>query len=150
MPVTRKLLWIFFWALVGGFVLLYPIMISMYVYLPLFIGFAGYMIIWGIEGHGVRYIWFPLFYLLNLEANLSLPMFLSLFAILLFYLTLYEKIRYFKRCSICVGLLSVVAIDIYYVVLLLGYDFMFDTSSIFINTLLFYSLLSDLIFVVLL
>jgi len=27
---------------------------------------------------------------------------------------------------------------------------MFDTSSIFINTLLFYSLLSDLIFVVLL
>ncbi len=122
----------------------------MYVFLPLFIGLAGYMVIRGIDGHGVRYIWFPLLYLLNLEANLSLPMFLSLLAILLFYLTLYEKIRYFKRCSVCVGLLSVVAIDIYYFVLILGYDFMFDTTSIFIDSLLVYSLVFDLIFVVLL
>ena len=122
----------------------------MYVYLPLFIGFAGYMIIWGIDGHGVRYVWFPLLYLLNLEANLSLPMFLSLLAILFFYLTLYEKIRYFKRCSVCVGILSVVAINSYYFVLLLGYDFMFDTTSIYVNTLLLYSLVFDLIFVVLL
>ena len=145
-----KILWILFWATIGCFVLLYPILISMYVFLPLFIGFAGYMIIWGIDGHGVRYIWFPLLYLLNLEANLSLPMFLSLLAILLFYLTIYEKIRYFKRCSVCVGLLSVVVIDIYYFILLLGYDFIFDTTSIFINSLLLYSLIFDLIFVVLL
>ena len=145
-----KILWILFWATIGCFILLYPILISMYVFLPLFIGFAGYMVIWGIDGHGVRYIWFPLLYLLNLEANLSLPMFLSLLAILLFYLTLYERIRYFKRCSVCVGLLSVVAIDIYYFILLLGYDFIFDTTSIFINSLLLYSLIFDLIFVVLL
>ncbi len=108
------------------------------------------MVIWGIDGHGVRYVWFPLLYLLNLEANLSLPMFLSLLAILLFYLTIYEKIRYFKRCSVCVGLLSVVVIDIYYFILLLGYDFIFDTTSIFINSLLLYSLTFDLIFAVLL
>jgi len=148
--VGSKILWILFWATIGCFILLYPILISMYVFLPLFIGFAGYMVIWGIDGHGVRYIWFPLLYLLNLEANLSLPMFLSLLAILLFYLTLYERIRYFKRCSVCVGLLSVVAIDIYYFILLLGYDFIFDTTSIFINSLLLYSLIFDLIFVVLL
>jgi len=148
--VGSKILWILVWATIGCFVLFYPILISMYVFLPLFIGFAGYMVIWGIDGHGVRYIWFPLLYLLNLEANLSLPMFLSLLAILLFYLTIYEKIRYFKRCSVCVGLLSVVAIDIYYLILLLGYDFIFDTTSIFINSLLLYSLVFDLIFVVLL
>ncbi len=148
--MSGKVLWILFWAVISLFVLLYPILISMYVYLPLFIGFAGYLVIWGIDGHGVRYIWFPLFYLLNLEANLSLPMFLSLLAILLFYLTLYEKIRYFKRCPVCVGLLSVIAIDIYYFVLLLGYDFIFDTTSIFVNSLLLYSLVFDLIFVVLL
>ena len=136
--------------ILGCFVIFYPIMVSIYVYLPLFIGFAGYMIIWGIDGHGVRYVWFPLLYLLNLEANLSLPMFLSLLAILFFYLTLYEKIRYFKRCSVCVGILSVIAINSYYFVLLLGYDFMFDTTSIHVNTLLLYSLIFDLIFVVLL
>jgi hypothetical protein len=148
--VTKKVLWILFWAAIGGFVILYPTLISMYVYLPLFIGFAGYLIIWGIDGHGVRYIWFPLIYLVNLEANLSLPMFLSLLSVLLFYLTLYEKIRYFKRCAICVGLLSVIAIDLYYFAVLLGYDFIFDTSSIFVNSLLLYSLVFDLIFVVLL
>ena len=148
--MTKKVLWILFWAAVGGFVILYPTLISMYVYLPLFIGFAGYLIIWGIDGHGVRYIWFPLIYLVNLEANLSLPMFLSLLSVLLFYLTLYEKIRYFKRCAICVGLLSVIAIDLYYFAVLLGYDFIFDTNSIFVNSLLLYSLVFDLIFVVLL
>ena len=146
----KALLKILLWALVAAFVVLYPITISMMVYLPLFIGFAGYMILWGIDGHGVRYIWFPLIYLINLEANLSLPMFLSLLAVLLYYLTLYEKIRYLKRCSVCVGLLSVIAIDLYYFVILLSYDFVFDTSSIFVNSLLLYSLVFDLIFVVLL
>ena len=148
--MTKKVLWILFWATVGSFVILYPTLISMYVYLPLFIGFAGYMIIWGIDGHGLRYIWFPLIYLVNLEANLSLPMFLSLLSVLLFYLTLYEKIRYFKRCPVCVGLLSVIAIDLYYFLILLGYDFVFDTTSIFVDSLLLYSLVFDLIFVVLL
>jgi len=147
--VLNKVLWILLLAVTVSFVIFYPILISMYVYLPLFIGFAGYMIIWGIDGHGVRYIWFPMIYLLNLEANLSLPIFLSLMAVLLFYLTLYEKVRYFKRCSVCVGLLSVIAINIYYFVLLLGYDFMFDTTSIFVDSLLLYSLIFDLIFVVL-
>ncbi|NKQ40985.1 MAG: hypothetical protein HF962_05395 [Sulfurovum sp.] len=147
--MLNKVLWILLLAVTVSFVIFYPILISMYVYLPLFIGFAGYMIIWGIDGHGVRYIWFPMIYLLNLEANLSLPIFLSLMAVLLFYLTLYEKVRYFKRCSVCVGLLSVIAINIYYFVLLLGYDFMFDTTSIFVDSLLLYSLIFDLIFVVL-
>ncbi len=122
----------------------------MYVYLPLFIGFAGYLIIRGIDGYGLFYIWFPLIYLINLEANLSLPMFLSLFAVFLFYLTFYEKIRYLKRCPVCVGLLSVITIDLYYFGILLGYDFIFDTSSIFINSLLIYSLVFDLLFVVIL
>jgi len=44
----------------------------------------------------------------------------------------------------------VIAIDLYYFAVLLGYDFIFDTSSIFVNSLLLYSLVFDLIFVVLL
>ena len=147
--MTRNILRGLAWLLVLGAVLLYPILISMYVSLPLFIGLAGYLIIWGIEGHGIRYIWLPFVYLLNLEANLSLPMFLSLLSTLLFYLTLYERIRYFKRCPVCVGLLSVMAIDLYYFLVLLGYDFIFDVSSISINAILLYSMIFDLIFVVL-
>lgn len=134
----------------AAFVLVYPMMMSIYVHLPLLIGFAGYLVIWGIEGHGLRYIWFPLLYLLNLEANLSLPMFLSSLAILFFYLTLYGRIRYFKRCTVCVGLLSVVGLNFYYLLILLTYDFLFDTTSIMVDNLLLYSLLFDLFLVVLL
>ena len=148
--MARKALRILIWALVVAFAILYPILISMYVYLPLFIGFAGYLVVRGIDGHGVRYIWLPLIYLFNMEANLSLPMFLSLLSVLLFYLTLYERIRYFKRCSVCVGILSVVAISLYYLVMLLGYDFLFDVQSILVDSRLYYSLLADLVLVVLL
>jgi len=148
--VTKKLFWGILWILILGFIVFYPLLISKYVSLPLFIGFAGYLIVWGIDGHGKKYLWLPLLYLLNLEANLALPMFLVLFAVLLFYLTLYKKILYFKRCSICVGLLSVVVIDFYYFIVLLGYDFIFDSTSIFIDSILLYSMVFDLIFVVLL
>ncbi len=147
--MTRKLFWGILWLLILGFIVFYPLLISKYVSLPLFIGFSGYLIVWGIDGHGKKYLWFPLLYLMNLEANLALPMFLVLFAVLLFYLTLYKKIRYFKRCSTCVGLLSVVAIDFYYFIVLLGYDFVFDTTSIFIDSILLYSMVFDFIFVVL-
>ncbi len=138
-----------FWILLISFIIMYPILISMYVYLPLFIGFAGYLIIWGFDGHGVRFVWLPLIYLINLEANLSLPIFLSFLTILMFYLTLYERIRILKRCPICVGLLSVAFIDLYYIGVLVVYDFVFDTSSIVLDSLLYYSLAFDLIFVVL-
>ncbi len=138
-----------FWALIVAIIILYPILISIHVYFPLFIGLAGYLIIWGFEGHGVRFVWLPLAYLINLEVNLSLPLFLTLLAVLTFYLTLYEKIRYFKRCTVCVGLFSVIFIDLYYFIFVVGYDFMFDTSSIIIDSLLLYSLVFDLIFVVL-
>lgn len=148
--MTRKLFWGILWILILGFIVLYPLLISKYVSLPLFIGFSGYLIVLGIDGHGKKYIWLPLLYLMNLEANLALPMFLTLFTVLLFYLTLYERIRYFKRCSICVGLLSVIAIDFYYFIVLLGYDFIFDSTSIFIDSILLYSMVFDLIFVVLL
>ena len=148
--MTRKLFWGILWILILGFIVLYPLLISKYVSLPLFIGFSGYLIVLGIDGHGKKYIWLPLLYLMNLEANLALPMFLTLFTVLLFYLTLYERIRYFKCCSICVGLLSVIAIDFYYFIVLLGYDFIFDSTSIFIDSILLYSMVFDLIFVVLL
>jgi len=147
--VIRSFFIFLFWILIVSFIILYPILISMHVYLPLFIGFAGYLIIWGFEGHGMRYVWLPLIYIINLDANLSLPMFLSILSILLFYLVLYEKIRFLKRCPICVGLLSVAFIDLFYVGMLVGYDFIFDTTSIMIDSLLVYSLVFDLVFVVL-
>jgi len=147
--VLRRLLIGLFWVVIGSLIVLYPILISIHVYLPLFIGFTGYMIIFGLEGHGMRYVWLPLLYLINLEANLSIPIFMTFLSVLLYYLTIYSRVNILKRCPICVGMFSVLFIDLYYIVLLLVYDFVFDTVSVVMDTLLLYSLAFDLIFVVL-
>ncbi len=144
--VWRWLLWLGIFA----FVLLYPMLVSVYVTLPLFIGIAGYLILRGLEGEGWRYLLLPLFYLLNLEVNLSLPLLLSLAAALIYYLLLYPSMLFLKRCRLCVALLSVLFIDLIYLGLIEIYDFIFSTSSITINTQLVYSLLMDLFAAVLL
>jgi hypothetical protein len=138
-----------FWLFVITLVVLYPMLISIYVFLPLFIGFAGLLIIRGIEGKGYKYILIPLVYLVNLEINLSLPLLLILFSVLLYYLTLYGQVMYLKRCKICVSVLSVVIIDIYYMASLLGYDFIMDSHSLVIDKLLWYSLGADIVMAVL-
>ena len=137
------------WLLLIGFIVLYPMLISIYVFLPLFIGFAGWSLLRGIAGEGLRYILFPSIYLINLEINLSLPLLLVVFAVLLYYLTLYDYVLVFKKCRICVAVLSVVLIDLYYLGSLLLYDLLMDTSSIVINNLLWYSLLADVFLAVL-
>ena len=140
---------ILFGIILIGVIILYPILISIYVFLPLFIGFAGWSLLRGIDGEGVGYIFFPLMYLTNLEINLSLPLLMVGFATLLYYLTLYERVRMFKKCRVCVAVLSVVFIDLYYLGALVVYDALMDTSSIVIDKLLWYSLLSDIFMAVL-
>ena len=136
------------WAFVVLFVILYPMLISIYVFLPMFVGFAGWVLLRGIEGEGIAYIVVPLVYLINLDINLSLPLMLAVFATLVYYLTLYERITLLKRCKICVAVLSVVLIDVYYLGALMAYDLLMDTGSIVIDKLLVYSLVADIVLAV--
>jgi hypothetical protein len=136
------------WAFVVLFVILYPMLISIYVFLPMFVGFAGWVLLRGIEGEGIAYIVVPLVYLINLDINLSLPLMLAVFATLVYYLTLYERITLLKRCKICVAVLSVVLIDLYYLGALMAYDLLMDTGSIVIDKLLVYSLVADIVLAV--
>ncbi|NPA50271.1 MAG: hypothetical protein GXO02_01415 [Epsilonproteobacteria bacterium] len=131
-------------------VLFYPMLISIYVKLPLFIGFSGYLIVLGVKRERYIYSFFAFLYLLNLELNLSLPLLLTTLAVVLFYLFFYEKLIFLKRCEKCVALISVVMIDLIYFFLLLIHDFIFTQSSIGINPLLLFSLIFDIIAAVLL
>ena len=133
-----------------AFVLFYPMLISIYVTLPLFIGFAGYLLLRGLEGEGWRFILLPILYLVNLEINLSLPIFLSLIAVLLHYLFIYPSLMFLKRCPICIAIISVLIIDLIYGGLIMIYDFIFTTSSVTINSQLLYSLIMDIVAAVLL
>jgi len=136
------------WSIVIAFVLYYPTMISIHVKLPLLIGIFGYLFIKGLDGKGFRYIIIPLIYLLNLEINLSLPILLSLFSVIVVYLTIYPKLIFLKRCPICIAIISVTFIDIFYFIFILIYDFIFSVSSIGVNSLLLFSLVTDIILAV--
>jgi hypothetical protein len=142
----KLLLWLF--ALL--FVLFYPMLISIYVFLPLFIGVMGYMLILGIEQGRISYIIVSLLYLVNLDVNLSLPFFMVTIAILLVYLFLYPHFRYFRKCHVCTPLLTVLMIDLVYLGLLLAYDFIFSTENIILDNILVYPLIVDLLVAVLL
>jgi hypothetical protein len=114
------------------------------------IGFMGYVLTVGIDKGRISFVMIGLIYLVNLEANLSLPLFLSIMAVILFYLTIYHHLFVLKKCKYCIPLLSVIFIDLFYVVLLLGYDYIFEESSVVIDKLLLYSLIVDIFMVFLL
>jgi len=133
-----------------SFAIFYPMLISIYVFLPLMIGFMGYVLIRGIDSSRISYLFVGLIYLINLEVNLSLPLFLSILTIILFYVTIYPHLHVLKKCKVCIPLLSVIFIDLLYFIILLGYDFIFNESSIVIDQLLLYSLVVDMLMVFLL
>ena len=125
-------------------------LISIYVFLPLLIGVMGYVFIQGIEKGKTRYIFVAIIYFINLEVNLSLPFFLIFISSLLVYVLFYHSLLYFRKCRVCRPLLSVLLIDAVYLGSLLSYDFIFQTNSIVLDDILLYSLIVDLLIVVIL
>jgi len=136
------------WLMLIFFIILYPMLISIYVFLPLFIGIMGYMMIVGIEKNRWIYVLIALIYFINLEANLSLPFFVTIVATLLVYILFYQNLAFFKRCAICGPVITVFLIDLCYLAIILGYDFVFQTQSIVLDKILLYSLIVDILVVV--
>jgi len=137
------------WAMLIAFVIFYPMLISIYVFLPLLIGVMGYLLMRGIELNRMSYIVIAIVYFMNLESNLTLPFFLTIIATLLVYVLFYRKLLKIKKCRICRLILSVILIDFVYLGILLSYDFIFQTSSIVLDNILLYSLIIDILVVVL-
>ncbi len=138
----------FLWLSVLLFIVFYPMLISIYVFLPLLIGVMGYILIQGIEKGKTYYIFIAIIYFINLEVNLSLPFFLIFISSLLVYVLFYHSLTHFRECVICRPVLSVLLIDAVYLGSLLSYDFIFQSNSIVLDTILLYSLIVDLLIVV--
>lgn len=139
-----------FWIFMIIFILFYPMLISIYVFLPLLIGGMAYILVEGIESEKPYYIVVAIIYILNLEINLSLPMFLIFITSLLFYIMIYPSLLHFRHCQICRPLLSVVFLDIIYLGSLFFYDFIFQVETIVLDKILLYSLIVDMLLVVIL
>ncbi len=67
------------------FILFYPMLISIYVFLPLFIGAMSYILIQGLERKKSLFLFISVIYLMNLEVNLTLPLFLTIISSFIFY-----------------------------------------------------------------
>jgi len=142
---NRYLQKLLLWILVLLFVLFYPMLISIYVFLPLFIGIMGYMLILGIDRGKLSYIVVSLLYLINMDINLSLPLFLVSIAILCVYVFFYPHFIHFRKCKVCTPFLTVLMIDLVYLLFLLAYDFVFQTENIVLDDILLYPLIVDLL-----
>jgi len=141
-----KSLVVLFWIAV---VIIYPMLISIYVTLPLFVGFAGLMLIIGVDEDKYLYIIFSLIYMLNLEINLSLPLFLLPISVVIFYIFFKEKLNFLKLCSVCISISTVVLINLIYFFSLFSYDFITEQSSINYDSFILFSIIYDIIAAVL-
>ena len=148
--VTKAQHGLFFWLFASIFIFFYPMLISIYVFLPLLIGAMGYMLVQGLEREKASFILLAIVYMVNLEVNLSLPIFLTVISSLLFYILLYPSLKHFRRCIICRALLSVLFLDLMYLGCLFSYDFIFQTQSIILDEILLYTLIVDMLVVVIL
>jgi hypothetical protein len=138
------------WISVLLFIIFYPMFISIYVFLPLLIGIMGYVLIQGIDQGKISYVFIAMIYFLNLEVNLSLPFFLIVISSMLVYVLFYHTLMHFNECVICKPVLTVLLVDVTYLGSLLAYDFIFQTHSIVLDNILIYSLIVDLLIVVIL
>ncbi len=138
----------FIWTAIGLFILFYPMLISIYVFLPLLIGLMGYILILGVDKERSDYILPALIYFINLEINLSLPFFLTVITVLIVYIVFYQALIHIRGCSLCAPVITVILIDFVYLGSLLAYDFLFQETTIVLDSILLYSLIIDLLAVV--
>ncbi|SFV71238.1 hypothetical protein MNB_SV-13-503 [hydrothermal vent metagenome] len=132
------------------FIAFYPMLISIYVFLPLFIGAMSYALVRGLEKGKTIYLVVAIVFLINLEVNLSLPLFLTIISSFIFYVALYPSLKHFRHCHMCKRLISVLLLDILYLGALFFFDFVFETHSIVLDNILLYSLVVDMLIVMLL
>jgi len=126
------------------FVVLYPLLKSMYPILPPLIGLAGYIFITNIETNKFFAI-SALFYLLNLDLNLTLPLLLSAFMIGLILILVYEPLKRLVRCKVCLLFALMAIIDFVYYMSIFIYDFIFNTSTAIGDMLLVYYIIVDIL-----
>lgn len=129
------------------FAIFYPILISFYVVLPLFIGLAGYLMILGIKNDNIAPILVSSLYLLLLDINTSIPIFSGIIATLLCYLLVLPRLRIILNCKICISAIIVSSIYIIYFIIAYIFDFAFELESVHVSMLVLVSMLLDIILV---
>lgn len=138
------------WIFLTFFAIVYPMLISVHNFLPVFFGLAGYIFVISIRTRNKPLIVLLGLYLLNLEINLSMPLFCGIISLLFFYLLIFPKIKGWTNNRSYIPIISVLFIYISYYIVLYIDDLIFSTSNhnIQFTWLLFYSFLIDILVMV--
>jgi len=139
----EKLSWLG-WSIVIFMVLFYPMLTSIYGMFPPLIGIVGLMIIYNIDTNKV-YAFLGMIYLVNLDLNLSLPILLSVFSVVVIYLLIYPSAKLMIRCQKCLAFFLILLINGFYYMNLFIYDFIFSSKVIVADNSLFFYILFDLL-----
>ncbi|KIM13255.1 MAG: hypothetical protein KU38_00930 [Sulfurovum sp. FS08-3] len=129
------------------FIVLYPIIASIYAFSPPLLGIAAFVLIDSIEKGERESLFMVLVYMLNIDVNFSMPMFLSIFSTLLIYTLIFPKLSVFNHCKLCVALIVVAIFNLLYLEMILLYSYIFQEFILDLDGLLFAYFVFDLLMV---
>ncbi len=132
------------WVVILFFVIIYPMLVSIYPLFPPLFGIAGLVIIYNINKN-IIYTISTMLYLIHLDLNLSLPFMLSIFSILLINTFIYPTAKLMIRCRVCLGLFLIILVDIFYYISLFIYDFILNSTTVIADTMLSFYIFTDII-----
>ena len=137
------------WLSLFSFAIIYPMLTSVYTFLPPLIGIVGLFIIYNMERNRL-YAFLGMLYLLNLDFNASLPILLSLIVIVLIYILIYPSAKLILNCKKSLALFLIMFINLLYYASLFMYDFIFSLDTIVADSTLIFYIIVDLMIGVLL
>ncbi len=132
------------WIFIAFFVIVYPMLVSMYPLVPPLFGIAGLIIIYNINTNLI-YTLSTMFYLIHLDLNLGLPFMLSIFSILIINTFIYPSLKLLIRCRVCLSVLLIILVDLFYYINLFIYDLVLDASTIIVDSMLSFYIFIDII-----
>ncbi len=131
-------------------VFLYPVFASIYYYLPPLTSIAAIFAIRGYEKKDRFMLYVALIYLFNLEINFSLPMFVTVIALGLYYYLILPRLRFYTGCVNCLRVLTILLYNGVLLGLVVSYEYLFHDEAIVISMKLLYNILFEFAFLVLL
>jgi len=132
---------------VWSFVLLYPAIASIYAFSPPLLGIAAFILIDALEKDDYEFTLLAIVYMLNIDVNFSLPMFLSIFSMLVIYTIVYPKLNPLYHCKICVASIIVILFNLLYLEMILLYSYVFKEFIFDVDALLIAYFIFDLMMV---
>jgi len=125
------------------FAIFYPMLTSIYIFLPPLIGVVGLFIIYNME-RNKTYAFIGILYLLNLDFNATLPILLSLVIVILVYILIYPSAKLIINCKKCLAIFLIMFINLLYYASLFLYDFIFSLNILVANSTLIFYIIIDL------